>query len=64
MERSELNKTVSRFREVLENEAIKHEVSLRLLEIIEMLIDRREEDDLLVKESLEAICSKLSNQRW
>jgi hypothetical protein len=57
MERSELNAQIRRFRGALEANAETNSITLSLLEILEMLIDRREEDDLLVKQRLEEIIS-------
>jgi hypothetical protein len=50
MERKELNRSLEQLRTVMEPE---NKVGLLLLEIIEMLMDRREEDDLLVKQRIE-----------
>ena len=41
----------------MEANAETNSITLSLLEILEMLIDRREEDDLLVKQRLEEIIS-------
>lgn len=57
MERKELNSTMKRLREMLEEKTGDGFTSIKLLEILEMLMDRREEDDLLIKERLEEIIS-------
>ena len=55
MERKELNRCLERLRKVLEPE---NEVGLMLLEIVEMLMDIREEDDLLVNQRIETYLKK------
>ena len=55
----DINKPLGILREILEKSSEKHAISLKLLEILEMLIDRREEDSLLVKDRLEEILSSL-----
>ena len=56
MRPEELNHTLSELRQLLENdEGHNGAISLKLLEIIEMLVDRREEDSLLIKDKLERI---------
>ena len=50
MERKELNRCLVRLRETLEPE---NKSGLLLLEILEMLMDRREEDDLLIAQRVE-----------
>jgi hypothetical protein len=55
MEREEINAVVRQLRKILEMKTEGGLASIKLLEILEMLIDRREEDDLLVKERLEEI---------
>ena len=60
MERKELNRCLERLRKILEPE---NEVGLMLLEIVEMLMDRREEDDLLVMQRVENILNR-PNKDW
>ena len=56
MERKNLNPVLKQLRVMLE-EKVEGEISIKLLEILEMLMDRREEDDLLIKQRLEEIIS-------
>jgi len=60
VERKELNRCLERLRKILEPE---NEVGLMLLEIVEMLMDRREEDDLLVMQRVENILNR-PNKDW
>mgnify|MGYP005653859533 CR=1 FL=1 len=50
MERKELNQWLERLRKAINPE---NKIGLMLLEILEMLTDRREEDDLLVMQRIE-----------
>ncbi len=51
----ELNPTLSALRKSLESQLVGNETSLKLLEIMEMLVDRREEDSLLIRDRLDRI---------
>jgi hypothetical protein len=51
----ELNPTLNMLRKSLEVEPERNETSIKLLEILEMLIDRKEEDSLLIRDRLEDI---------
>ena len=54
MERDELNTVVKKLRAILD-EKTDGVTSIKLLETLEMMIDRQEENNLLIKERLEEI---------
>ena len=51
----ELNPTLNALRKNLESDPVRNKIPLKLLGILEMLVDRREEDSLLIKERLKKI---------
>lgn len=55
---TELNSTLTKLEAKLRSRSEDTETSMKLLEIIEMLVDRREEESLLVIERLEEIIKK------
>jgi len=55
MERKDLNRCLEQLRKVMEPG---NKIGLLLLEILEMLTDRREEDDLLVAQRIEEYLSE------
>jgi hypothetical protein len=55
MEQTELNKVVGNLRGIIEGKSENQLLSLRLLEVIEMLISNREEEGLLIRDRLEDI---------
>lgn len=58
--RSELNEAIERLKEVLEERAEESRLSIKIMELIELLIDRQEENEVLLTQRLGEILSDIT----
>jgi len=57
--RSELNKVIERLKSAFEKRVDESRFAIKMLELVEMLIDRQEENELLLVQRLEEILADL-----